>query len=120
MAEAKKMMEDPKWQAEMKKLTNSKDFKESIKKTKEALSDPDAAARAEAKAEAMYKHGNEQLKKGAKNAMEEAMDAMNNPEVMEQMTKMMKDPNFKQTLEKMTKDPSFQNYVDAVRTNLLL
>ena len=115
MAEAKKMMEDPSWQKEMKKLTNTKDFKDSIKKTQEALKDPDTAARAEAKIEAMAKHGSEQLKKGARSAMEEAMEAMANPEVMEEMQKMMRDPGFSAQMQKMMKDPSMKNYVDAVR-----
>jgi len=116
MAEAKKMMDDPKWQQEMKKLTNSKDFKESLKRTQEALKDPNVAAKAEAKVEAMYEAGTEQLKRGAASAMEEAMAAMsNNPEVLEEMKRMIKDPNFAETMQKMTSDPSFKNYADAVR-----
>jgi hypothetical protein len=114
MAEAKKMMENPEYQKLMKKFSNSKDFKDSVKKTTEMLKDPNTAAKAEAKLEHMVNVGNDQLKKGAKDAMEEAMAAMNNPEVMAEMAKMVKDPNFVKQLESMTKDPKFKNYIDAV------
>jgi len=109
------MMDNPQWQKEMKKLQNSKEFKESIKKTQDALKDPNTAARAEAKIETMVKVGQEQIKKASGNAMEEALAAMNDPAVMEQMQKMLKDPSFAKQLENMTKDPKFKNYVDAVR-----
>lgn len=114
MAEAKKMMEDPAWQKEMKKLTKSKDFKESIKKTQEMAKDPNTAAHAEARMEHMLKVGEAELKQGAAGAMEEAMAAMANPEVMAEMTKMLKDPNFAKQFAAMSKDPGFQNYVDAM------
>jgi hypothetical protein len=116
MAEAKKMAENPQWQKKMKELSNSKEFKESIKKSKELLKDPDTAAHAEAKLEHMVKVGNDQLKKGAASAMEEAMAAMANPETMAEMAKMMKDPSFAKQLESMTKDPQFQSYIEAVRS----
>jgi len=114
MAEAKKMMENPSWQKEMKKLAKSKDFKDSIKKTKDLASDPNTAAHAEARMEHMLKVGDKELKQGAMSAMEEAMSAMSNPEVMAEMSKMIKDPNFAKQFQDMSKDPSFQKYVDAV------
>lgn len=115
MAAAKEMMADPAWQKQMKKLQESKDFKESIKKTTEMLNDPNAAAKAEAKMEHMVKLGNEQLKNGAAAAMEQAMDAMKNPEIMAEMANMIKDPNFKQQLESLSKDPSFAPYIAAMQ-----
>ena len=114
MAEAKKMMDNPEFQKQMKQFQNSKDFKESVKKTTEMLKDPNTAAKAEAKLETMVNVGSQELKKGAKNAMEEAMAAMANPEVMAEMAKMIKDPNFTKQLESMSKDPTFKNYIDAV------
>jgi hypothetical protein len=114
MREAQKMMEDPAWQKEMKKLSGSKDFKNSIKQTKKKLEDPDTAAQAEARMEHMLKVGDNELKKSASSAMEEAMAAMNDPEVMAEMTRMIKDPSFAKEFEAMKKDPQFKNYVDAV------
>ena len=115
MAEAKKMMDSPEFQKQMKKLTQDKGFKDSIKKTGEMLKDPNEAAKMEAKMEHMAKVGADQLKKGASAAMEEAMNAMANPEVMAEMIQLMKDPSFKQQIEAMSKDPSFQNYASAMK-----
>jgi hypothetical protein len=114
MAEAQKMMQDPEWQKEMKKMAGSKDFKNSVKKTKDMLADPDTAAHAEARMEHMLKVGDNELKKGAASAMEEAMASMNDPEVMAEMTRMIKDPKFAKEFEAMKKDPQFKSYVDAV------
>jgi hypothetical protein len=114
MKEAQKMMADPAWQKEMKKISNSKDFKSSVKQTKDMLADPDTAAHAEARMEHMLKVGENEIKKSATGAMEEAMANMANPEVMAEMTKMLKDPNFAKQFEAMQKDPSFKSYVDAV------
>jgi hypothetical protein len=116
MAAAKKMMDDPEWQKQMKELTKNKEFKESIKKTQHALKDPNTAAHAEARVEHMLKVGNDQLKKGAASAMEEAMAAMNNPEMMAEMQKMIHDPSFTKQLEAFAKDPQFRSYMEAVRT----
>jgi hypothetical protein len=115
MAEAQKMMNDPNFKKKMKDLAGGKDFKESIKKTKEMLDDPNLAAAAEAKFEHMQRVGNDQLKKGAANAMEQAMEALANPEVMAEMTKMLKDPKFKETLASMAKDSQLQNYMEAMQ-----
>lgn len=115
MAEAKKMMDDPDFQKKMKAMTQGKEFKESIKKTKELLDDPNKAAAAEAKIEHMQRVGGEMLKKGAMNDMEQAMAALANPQVMAEMTNMLKDPKFKDTLAAMTNDPQFQNYVEAMQ-----
>ena len=108
------MMDDPNFQKEMKKLGNSKDFKESVKKTQDAMKDPNTAARLEAQMEHMLDRGEAELKVGAAAAMEEAMASMANPEVMAEMTKMMKDPSFQAQLAAMAKDPSFRNYVSAM------
>jgi mannitol/fructose-specific phosphotransferase system IIA component (Ntr-type) len=116
MAEAQKMMSNPEFQKQMKKFQQSKEFKEGFKKAAEKLSDPNQAAAAEAKLEHMVKVGNTELKKGARSAMEEAMAAMSNPEVMAEMAKLIKDPSFVRQLESMTKDPTFKNYIDAVRS----
>lgn len=83
------------------------------------MKDPVQAAKLEAKMEHMQKVGESKLKEGAAAAMEEAMNAMNNPEVMADMAKMMSDPEFKAQLARMTKDPSFQNYVNAVSAQML-
>lgn len=115
MAAAKEMMADPAWQAEMKKLQSDKGFKESIKKTTEMSKDPNEAAKVEAKMEHMVKLGNDQLKNSAATAMEQAMEAMKNPEVMAEMSAMIKDPSFKQQLEALSKDPSFKSYIDAMQ-----
>ena len=114
MAEAKKMMESPEFKKQMKKLEGSKEFKESVKKSKEALKDPSTAARMEAQMEHMLTKGQEQLKNNAKGQMQEAMEAMNNPDVMAQAAKMMADPDFQKNMAKMAEDPAFKNYISAV------
>lgn len=128
------MMESPEFKKQMKKLAESKEFKDGAQKTGEyqrrqdrfwkllfltiyladALKDPSTAARLEAKMEHMLKVGEEQLTKGAGAAMEQAMADMANPEVMAEMAKMLKDPQFQAQIAAMTKDPSFKNYVSAV------
>jgi len=115
MAEAKKMMESPAFQKQMKEMTNDKAFQESIKKSVEMMNDPAQAAAMEAKMEHMMKVGNEALKAQAGNLMEEAMAAMNNPEVMAEVAKMVKDPGFQQQLAEMAKDPQFKSYIDAMK-----
>jgi hypothetical protein len=114
MAEAKKMMDNPEFQKHMKQMSKSKEFKDSIKKTTDMMQDPNTAARMEAKMEHMVNDGNDQLKKNAQDAMEEAMASMQDPNVMAEMTRMMKDPSFQAQLAAMTKDPSFQNYMKAM------
>merc|ERR1712176_173282 len=76
---------------------------------------PSYAAKMEAKMEHMQKDGDAKLQEGASLAMEEAMNAMGNPEVMKDMAKMMSDPSFKAQLSKMAQDPSFQTYVNAMQ-----
>lgn len=116
MAEAKKMMENPEWQKKMKDLSNSQEFKDSIKKTQDILKDPNQAAHAEAKVEHMLKVGQEHLTKNAMQNMEDAMaSAVSNPEVMQEMQKMVKDPNFTKQLQDMMNDPSFKQYADAMQ-----
>jgi hypothetical protein len=118
MAEAKKMMDNPEFVKQMQQLTKSKEFKESMKKTQDMLSDPNVAAQAEAKFEHMQRVGNDQLKKNAKNSMEQVMDAMNDPAMKAEMAKMLKDPNFKENLAKMAKSPEFQSYIEAMQDML--
>jgi hypothetical protein len=115
MAEAKKMMDSPQFQKRMKELGNTKDFKDATKRSIDMMNDPAKAAEMEAKYEHMMKVGNEQLKNSAGSAMEEAMAAMNNPEVMAEMSRMVKDPNFQQQLAAMAQDPSFKTYIDAMQ-----
>ena len=115
MKAAQEMMKDPSWAAQMKKLQKDKGFQDSIKKTQEMLKDPAEQAKLEAKMEHMVKVGNDQLKQGAAAAMEQAMAAMNNPEVMAEMAAMIKDPSFKQQLEALSKDPSFASYIEAMQ-----
>ena len=116
MAEAQKMMENPEWKKRMKEVTKDPSFKESVKKTKDLLDDPNAAAKAEAKFEHMHKIGAERLKQKAANEMEQAMAALANPEVMEEMARMLKDPKFKEQLDAMASDPQFKNYMEAMST----
>jgi hypothetical protein len=113
MAAAKEMMADPEFQKEMKRLQNSKEFKEATKKTTELLKDPNTAAATEAKAEHMLKVGQDRLQKNAATAMQDAVQAMADPNVMAEMAKMIKDPNFNKQLEAMANDPQFKNYMDA-------
>jgi hypothetical protein len=113
MAAAKEMMADPEFQKEMKRLQNSKEFKHATKKTVEMLQDPNTAAATEAKAEHMLKVGQDKMQQNAANAMQEAVQAMADPEVMAEMTKMIKDPNFNEQLRTMANDPQFKNYMDA-------
>merc|ERR1719445_1712773 len=115
MAEAKKMMDSPAFQKQMKDMANDKAFQGSIKKSVEMMNDPAQAAAMEAKIEHMMKVGNEALKNQAGNLMEEAMAAMNNPEVMAEVAKMVKDPNFQKQLADLAKDPQFQSYIDAMK-----
>jgi molecular chaperone DnaK (HSP70) len=89
-----------------------------MKKTQDMFSDPNVAAQAEAKFEHMQRVGNDQLKKNAKNSMEQVMDAMNDPTMKEEMAKMLKDPNFKENLAKMAKSPEFQSYIEAMQDML--
>jgi hypothetical protein len=115
MAEARKMMDDPEFKKKMKELTAQKEFKESVKKTKETFNDPNKAAEAEAKFEHMQRVGNDQIKKNAVTDMEQAMAALSNPEVLSDMVNMLKDPKFKDTFEQLAKDPQFQTYIDAMK-----
>lgn len=115
MAEAKKMMDDPIYQKKMKEMSNTKEFKEGMKQSIDMLKDPAKAAAAEAKMEHMVKVGNEQIKQASRNVMDDAMAALENPEVMAEMAKMVKDPQFQQQLAEMAKDPSFKNYIDTMQ-----
>eukprot|EP00980_Cylindrotheca_fusiformis_P007111 scaffold1489_cov194-Cylindrotheca_fusiformis.AAC.21 len=114
MAEAKKMMDSPEYQKQMKQFANSNDFKEAAKKASELMKDPAQAAAMEAKLEHMMKVGSDQLNAGTGKMMEDAMAAMSNPEVMAEMTKMIKDPNFQANLADMAKDPTFKKYIESV------
>jgi hypothetical protein len=85
-AEAKKMMDYTQFQKKMKELGNTKDFKDASKRSIDMMNNPAKAAEMEAKYEHMMKVGNKQLKNSAGSAMEEAMAAMNNPEVVAEMS----------------------------------
>jgi tyrosyl-tRNA synthetase len=115
MAEVKAMMDDPAWSKKMKEMAKSKEFKDSVKTTKEYMADPTKAAMAEAKVEHMAKVGGEQLKSGANNALDEALDSLKDPAIMAEMTKMMKDPNFKQKMKAMMNDNQFKEYASAMK-----
>ena len=115
MAEAKKMMDNPNFQKQMKEMGNTKEFKDATKASVDMMNDPGQAAAMEAKMEHMMKVGNDQLKNKAGNVMEDAFAAMGNPEVMAEMQKMIKDPNFQQQLNEMAKDPNMQGYMDAMK-----
>ena len=119
MAEAKKMMESPEYQKQMKEWANSADFKDAAKKAGDVMKDPAKAAEMEAKMEHMMKVGADQLKANSGKTMEDAMAAMADPEVLSQMTKMIKDPSFQENLSQMAKDPTFKQYIDSVSSLLV-
>lgn len=114
MAEAKKMMESPEYQKQMKEFANSAGFKDAAKKAGDMMKDPRKAAEMEAKMEHMMKVGADQLKANTGKTMEAAMAAMADPEVMAQMTQMIKDPSFQMNLAQMAKDPTFKQYIESV------
>eukprot|EP00562_Extubocellulus_spinifer_P034671 CAMPEP_0178693778 /NCGR_PEP_ID=MMETSP0699-20121125/7890_1 /TAXON_ID=265572 /ORGANISM="Extubocellulus spinifer, Strain CCMP396" /LENGTH=223 /DNA_ID=CAMNT_0020339205 /DNA_START=20 /DNA_END=692 /DNA_ORIENTATION=+ len=115
MMEAKRMQESPEFKKQMKKLEGTKGFKDSMKKSKEALKDPSTAARMEAQMEHMLTKGQEQLKNNAKGQMQEAMQAMNNPDVLAAAAKYMADPDFQKNMAKMAEDPAFKNYIAGMQ-----
>jgi ABC-type dipeptide/oligopeptide/nickel transport system ATPase subunit len=116
MAEAQKMMDDPEFQREMKKLTKSKEFQATVKKAQDMFNDPNTAAHAEARMEHMLRVGQEQLQKGAKLNLEQLLSELgSDPEAMQSMQKMLRDPAFVQQFNAMTKDNQFQTYVDAMK-----
>ena len=114
MAEAKKMMDNPAFQKQMKNLSGDKQFNDALKKSMDAMKDPSMQAEMEAKLEHMMKVGDAELKAGAANIMQDAMAAMANPEVMAEMTKMISNPNFQEQLAAMSKDPNFKLYMESV------
>jgi formate dehydrogenase maturation protein FdhE len=114
MKEAQKMMDNPEFQKQMKKLTGDKEFKDSLKKSADAMKDPAKAAELEARMEHMMKVGEQELKKAAGSVMDDAIAAMGNPQVMAEMTKMIKDPAFQEQLAAMAKDPNFKLYMESV------
>ena len=63
MAEAQKMMNDPKFQEQMKKVTESQNFKTHMKGQQEALKDPKKLAEMEDKMKEKRKEGNDQWEK---------------------------------------------------------
>lgn len=117
MEEAKKMMENPEWKAEMKRLEKSKEYKDALKRTKEMMDDPSTAAKMQAQMEHMLQRGQDQIKKGAKDSLSDAMQAMNDPAMMAEAKKLMSDPAFQDSMQNMMKDPNFQTYINAVSLN---
>ena len=63
MAEAQKMMQDPKFQEQMKKVTESQAFKTHMKAQGEAMKDPKKLATMEKAMKEKLAAGNEQLEK---------------------------------------------------------
>lgn len=61
MREAQKMMQDPAFQAHMKKVMANSGFQQSMKKAQTAMKDPKKLKEMEAKAEAAIADGNKQL-----------------------------------------------------------
>lgn len=115
MAAAKAMMENPAYKKNMEAFQNSAEFKESVKKTKEAMEDPDTAARLQAQVEHMAMRGKDDIKKNAMDSMSQAMGALSSdPAVLDEAKKLAKDPDFIKNLQEMAKDPAFKNYIDAM------
>jgi len=69
MAEAQKMMKDPDFQAQMKKVTDSQGFKTHTKAQQEAMKDPKKMKEMEETMQKRLKEGNQMLEKG-KEALE--------------------------------------------------
>ena len=63
MREAQKLMNDPQFQAQMKKMTESEGFKQHMKKSQDTLKDPKKLKELEEKMAKQLEEGNEQLKK---------------------------------------------------------
>ena len=63
MGEAQKMMNDPAFQAQMKKLTESQGFKQHMEASQEMMKDPEKMKEIEAKMQDRLKEGNEMLSK---------------------------------------------------------
>ena len=115
MAEAQKMMNDPAFQEQMKKMEKSNEFKDSIKKTKEKMADPNLAAKMEAQMEYMLKKGQDDLKNAARKNMEMAMDALQDPEILKEAAAMMKDPKFEEMVKTMMKDPDMVRQMQEMK-----
>ena len=63
MREAQKMMNDPAFQAQMKKMTESEGFKQHMQKSQDMLNDPEKMKEIEAQMQERLKEGNKQLEK---------------------------------------------------------
>jgi hypothetical protein len=71
MREAQKMMADPAFQAQMKKMTGQPGFKEHMAKSQEVLNDPEKVKELEAQMQDKLKEGNELLEKHKQKDIEE-------------------------------------------------
>ena len=70
MREAQKMMNDPAFQAQMKKMTESEGFKQHMQASQEMLNDPKKMKEIEKQMQGRLKEGNEQLEKFQKQEAE--------------------------------------------------
>ena len=68
MRQAAEMAKTPEFQAQMKKLQESRTFQESIKKTQEVMKDPEKLAELETKVQNAVKEGTEALEAAEKQA----------------------------------------------------
>uniref|UniRef100_A0A7S2K5H0 STI1 domain-containing protein n=1 Tax=Leptocylindrus danicus TaxID=163516 RepID=A0A7S2K5H0_9STRA len=115
MAEAQKMMASPEYQEQMKKMEHSKDFKDALKMTKEKMADPNLAAKMEAQMEYMMKKGQDDLNTAARQNMQAAMDALQDPETLAEAANMMKDPRFEEMIKTMMKDPGMVRQMQEMK-----
>ena len=114
MAEAKKMMENPEWKKEMKKMEKSKEFKQALEDTNEMLKDPNMVAKLEAKMEASLAVGEKQLKKDYERTLMQALETFENDENLGEMKKYLSDPEFRAKIEQDMKDPQVRQYFEQV------
>ena len=70
MREAQKLMQDPAFQAQMKKMTENPQFKAHMEKTKEVLKDPKKVKEMEAKMKVALEEGNKTLEEVEKKRAE--------------------------------------------------
>jgi mannitol/fructose-specific phosphotransferase system IIA component (Ntr-type) len=115
------MLSNPAFQSQIKKMQNVKSFKEALQKTKELLNDPSTTAKMRAQMEHVVKLSQNHLPNGGEggigapgDAVKEAMNMINDPEVFGEAMKLMQDPEFVERLAAFTKDPAFSGYREAM------
>mmetsp|Transcript_1404 Transcript_1404/g.1909 ORF Transcript_1404/g.1909 Transcript_1404/m.1909 type:complete len:93 (+) Transcript_1404:92-370(+) len=87
MREAQKMMQDPAFQAHMKKVTENDSFKQSIAQTKKVMQDPKKMKEMEATMTEKLKEGQKQLEAAEKAAAEKAKEGGDKKESAEEDVK---------------------------------